>query len=252
MTEIANNIAGSSDIMIKMDTDEFLMIFDNSTKAFTPTIQDYLAGYAKDKHHPLRLTEHSRFGYVQESVPSERVCSEDIHAEPDKFPLGSLNFIGKTSGFKGVWLSSKFFQTNIMNLGGHAVGVREGIWTDFGALHMHYRCLEVEVENCKRVLERHEYISASYTNKEAVSKLVKLLNCTADEICGEGSCKPQVFSSFHKAVKYVNWLHCPDLTKTNYYKHDGNGAQNLDFVETLRIANEKFGVKKSPPRSSKP
>ena len=35
--------------------------------------------------------------------------------------------------------------------------------TSFGMLHFHTRCLDIEVENCKRVLERHNYIIPSYS-----------------------------------------------------------------------------------------
>lgn len=258
MTDIANNIAGSSDIMIKMDTDEFLMVFDNSTKALKPSVSDYLAGYAKDKHHPLRLTKNARFGYIQKSVPSEEVCSEDIYAVPDKFPLNVVDFLETTrhnmdndskrivndvrQNWKGVWLSSKFFEQKQMNLGGHATDKSYGaIFTDFGALHFHERCLEIEVENCKRAIERHGYISATDTNKEAKLKLVKLLNCAADNLCRGDCAPPRGLMSWHKAAVYTNWLHCPEALKTMYYRKNGEGGQNLDFIETNRIANERFG-----------
>ncbi len=252
MTQISRDIAGSSDVVIKMDTDEFLMVFDNSTKTLTTSIANYLAGYAKHEDHPLRLKEHTRVGYMQKSVASEEVCSEDIYAVADEFPLGTLDFIGDTNKmfFKGVWMSSKIHEMKFerkgepvqgMNLGGHAFNVRRGIWTDFGIVHYHYRCVEIEVENCKRVLERHGYISPTDTNDETKSKLVGMLNCTADELCGIGECKPEGFDSFHKAVMYVNWLHCPDAMKKMYYRKNGVGIQNSDLIEARRIAMERFG-----------
>jgi hypothetical protein len=69
-----------------------------------------------------------------------------------------------------------------MLLGCHKVGpnlasliIILGVWK--------LKCVEIEVENCKRVLERHEFISLSDTDEEAKAKLVKMLGCPADNMC---------------------------------------------------------------------
>jgi hypothetical protein len=62
--------------------------------------------------------------------------------------------------FKAVFVLSK--GPISINLGGHVVAkdVTNGL-TEFGIIHYHStsRCVEIAVENCKRVLERHEFIS---------------------------------------------------------------------------------------------
>jgi hypothetical protein len=92
-------------------------------------------------------------------------------------------------------------------------GFKNG-WTEFGIIHHHFRCVEIEVENCKRVLEQHEFISPSDTDTEAKAKLVEMLGCPADDICNCDMKNVNSFASVHKAFYYARWLDCPDLTLT--------------------------------------
>ena len=156
MTKIGKDIGGSSDLILKVDTDEFLAIHDNSTNTLTTSISDYLSGFAKNEMHPLRLVDNSRVGYIQAAMPLEKVCQKDIYSTPDKFPLRPVGFIGEGT-FKMVYESKRMAMgANAINLGGHATGLRNNHWTKFGIVHYHWRCVEIEVENCKRVLERHD------------------------------------------------------------------------------------------------
>ena len=237
MTGMAKDIAGSSDFIVKMDTDEFLVVYDNSTKVLTTSIQDYLAN--------LRLDGDSRFGYAQNSLPSKEVCSEDIYSTPDKFPLGESSFIGTgaMSYFKTVYNSKLPFANGerFINLGGHAHSVRAGIWTDLGIIHYHFRCVEIEVENCKRVLENHEYILPSYSDGEATAALAKRFDCSAEDICD--TCQFEAsFASVHKAVFYLKWLNCPEKMKADYYKNSKNESQqeNAALIEAMQMSFHLF------------
>lgn len=257
MTSIGKNIAGSSDVFLKMDTDEFLMVYDEATRSASASILDYLADFAKDKNHPLRLNETSRVGYRQVSVPSKEVCKEGIYASPENFPLGEVELIGPASHpeswYKAVF-SSPIFNGDIpVNLGGHAVHrVRDNIWTKILVVHYHWRCLEIDAKNSKRVVERHNYISPSDTDEAVLAKLTEKLGCGADEICDGsckglglgwvGSCKVIQFNSYHKAVMVVKWLHCKEKIENDYYKLGGKGVFNQDLRDIWRISEEKFGL----------
>lgn len=94
MTKIGKDIGGSSDLILKLDTDKFLAIHDNSTNTLTTSISDYLSGFAKNEMHPLCLVDNSRVGYIQAAMPLEEVCQKDIYSTPDKFPLRPVEFIG--------------------------------------------------------------------------------------------------------------------------------------------------------------
>lgn len=94
MTKIGQDIGGSSDLILKVDTDEFLVIHDNTTNTLTTSFSDYLSGFARNENHPLRLVDSSRVGYLQLAMASEKVCEKDIHYTPDKYPLTPVKFLG--------------------------------------------------------------------------------------------------------------------------------------------------------------
>ena len=250
MTKIGKDIGGSSDLILKVDTDEFLAIHDNSTNKLTTSISDYLSGFAKNEKHPLRLVDNSRVGYIQDAMPLEKVCQKDIYSTPDKFPLNPVRFIGEgiggTSGtsFKMVYESKRMAMgANAINLGGHATGLRNNHWTKFGIVHYHFRCVEIEVENCKRVLERHDYISSSDTDQEAKVKLATKFGCSSEDMCNTCGFKKN-FNSVHKAVFYLQWLDCPKRTKKEYYDKDdvSKGQQNSDVINAMQRSHERYDL----------
>lgn len=249
MTDVAKNIAGSSDLIIKMDTDEFLVVYDNSTNSLTTSIPSLLSGFVEDGKHSLRLTGHSRVGYIQSSIPSEDVCKENVYSTPDKFPLADFSFIGtgNSARFKAVFDSRQpFGGDRVINLGGHAVGVEKEIWTSFGIIHYHSRCLEIEVEICKRVLERHNYIKAVDDSKQILKKLIKMLKCpsTPEDFCDTctfGKYKT-AFASSHKALFYSKWLSCPERLKKGYYHAGSGGTKNANVINTMETSHAKFDI----------
>lgn len=247
LSSIGENIAGSSDVFLKVDTDEFLLVYDEANMAASTSVSDYLADFAKDKNHPLRLNTSSVVGYRQESVPSKEVCKEDIYTLPEKFPLDEVKIIGSTRDkwYKAVYSSPTFFgDTAKVNLGGHAVEphrAKYNIWTKFLMVHYHSRCIEIEIESAKRVLERHDLISPSDTDEAASAKLTQKMGCGGDQLC-DNKCRPRGIPSYHKAVFYVQWLHCPEKIEKDYYKQGGKGAYNQGIHDIWRISEEKFGL----------
>ena len=101
-----------------------------------------------------------------------------------------------------------------------------------------------EVENCKRVLERHIYILPTDTDVEAKTKLMNKLgwNDAKDDICDLNK-SYNVFASFHKAVFYVKWLHCPERMRKDYYPVKGDNviAGSQVIKTTLSNAYQKYG-----------
>ena len=244
MTKIGRDIGGSSDLILKVDTDEFLTVHDDSTNTLTASLSDYLSGFAKNEKHPLRLVDNSRVGYKQSSMPSKEVCKKDIYSTPEQFSLGPIEFVGN-SYFKEVSESKQMAmgRTNI-NLGGHAHAVKNNHWTKFGIVHYHYRCVEIEVENCKRVLERHNYISSSDTDQQAKHKLAKKFRCAPEDMCNTCDFKSN-FNSHHKASFYLKWLDCPERMKKEYYDGkygDSTVEQSPDIITAMHKSHERFAI----------
>jgi len=247
---IAKDISGSSDLIMKMDTDEFLVLHDSSTNSFTASFPSFLSGFANNQEHPLRLNGDSRIGYVQNSVPSEEVCKKNIYSTPEKFGLDDLHFIGTGpfEYFKGVFDSRQpFNEGRKVGLGGHAFKTRKGVWTEIGLIHYHRRCAEIEAENCKRVLERHDYIDPSAVDsKDVLDILIKKLNCTStpEDFCSTCTEPNSVlFTSQHKALPYGRWLSCPEKFKKEYYPAGGGkGIFNSDLEKAMKKSHAKFDL----------
>jgi len=88
MTMIGDDIGDSSDLIMKVDTDEFMAVHDNSTNTLTTSISDYLSGFAKKEKHPLHQVGDSRVGYIQSIMALENVCKKNIHT----FYAGQFSF----------------------------------------------------------------------------------------------------------------------------------------------------------------
>ncbi|KAL3913144.1 MAG: hypothetical protein SGARI_000802, partial [Bacillariaceae sp.] len=103
MSKIASNIAQSADFILKVDTDEYLVAYDNRTQQLTPAaVGEYVSGFSQNAQHPLRQFDgHSRVGYLQLSIPRKDVCEADIYSTPDKFPLG------KVSDIRNHWFKAR-------------------------------------------------------------------------------------------------------------------------------------------------
>jgi len=247
MTEVGMSIGGSSDIFIKMDTDEFLMIYDEGNKTLSTSVSNYLADFATNENHPLRLKQHSCVGYVQNSAPSIEVCEKDIYAGPEKFPLGEVE---RAAGWwKAVHASNSFSldSGSEVNLGGHAVhndnvGYSEG-FTNFAVAHFHYRCVEIEMENSKRAIERHDWIAPLDTDEVIIDKLFKKLGCKRDFPCGREKrfCR-KLEDSFAKGRELLKFLRCPDIYRNNYYGSKQQTGFNRGFNDVLEISEQKFDL----------
>lgn len=236
MTSIAKDIAGASDYIIKMDTDEFLVVYNETTNTLTTSISDFLVG-------GLTLDGDSRVGYIQHSMPSKDVCRKDIYSTPEKFPLGEIQFIGN-GWFKAVYDSKlPFGSERTITLGGHAFKVEDGRWTNFGVVHYHFRCIEIEVENCKRVLLSHGYILPSDSDNDAMTKLAGLFECSTTDACN--SCdkdKGEGFASRHKAFFYLQWLACREKTAAAYYPSNSEQHHNAAMLATMQVTHELFDL----------
>ncbi len=243
LTNIGKQIAGSSDIIIKMDTDELLTVYDKSSNMLSPnSIKGYLSGFVGNETHPLRLNGNSRVGFVQVGNAAEEVCRDDLYPSLDQYHLGDVGF---DAFFKMVYDSKALLTSEIViNLGGHAIPGHiedEDRRTQFGIVHMQYRCIEIHIKNCRRVLERSNFISPSDTAEEAKVKLAKKFRCSSVDMCNTCVFKPK-FHSFHKAAFYLQYLDCEEKYRKQYYgglKGD-KMKQNAELVRVLRTSYKRF------------
>mmetsp|Transcript_25012 Transcript_25012/g.33303 ORF Transcript_25012/g.33303 Transcript_25012/m.33303 type:complete len:154 (-) Transcript_25012:178-639(-) len=121
--------------------------------------------------------------------------------------------------FKSVFDSRQNIKT--INLGGHYfVDKEQAATTRFHIVHYHARCIEIEIENTKRVLERHDFISPSDSDEEAKAKLAKMFRCSTEDMCNTCPFKGR-FKSFHKVIIYLKYLDCEEQFENEFYGQDG-------------------------------
>lgn len=108
------------------------------------------------------------------------------------------------------------------------------------------------MENSKRVLERHLYISPGDSDSVAKTKLLHMLRWRDDDdICNRT--KSKGFPSVHKAIFYVKWLQCPETMKKIYYANseDAGGAPktialNNEYIKDILLNSlQKYGFDKN-------
>jgi len=247
LSSIAAHISGSSDFIIKVDTDEFLAVFDEESNDFSTSIAEYLSGFANDSNHPLCFEHNSRVGYIAQSEAQKSVCEVNIHSPPEKFPT----LIAEADNvFKGVFNSKLPFEDININLGGH-VGSNSRGTTRFAVFHFHSRCVELEAQSAKQACERHNFISPEDSKDTAISKMLKHSKCSVNDICK--TCDWDSFSgtSFHKMQFYTKWLACEELVREEYYgqtrtAHVGKqlaaSKVSVALASTMKRSFEKFDL----------
>jgi hypothetical protein len=240
LSQIGNIIGPSSDFIIKVDTDEFLQVYNEKERALsTSLVHDYLKGFATNVTHVLRQAGGNFIvGYVQGSVPSRKVCTHSVASSITTFPLNKIRDAGM---YKAVYNSNRLFENRI-SLGGHAFGgPKFGMHSDLSFLHFHSRCFQHEVENSKKALVSHEYISATDDNEKALTKCRRRMNVT--DFC-DGRNLQHYGASSHKVLFYAKYLQCPNATEEKFYpgQDPTKETQNNEFRDFLQMTEGKHAV----------
>ena len=229
----------------------FHEISDEQTGKFGD-VSDYLTSYAVNASHPLRSESMKRIGYIHKSYAKKEICEVNPHASIEKFPLSPI--VNADAHFKLVFDGRQVGRPDgkmesVINLGGHNAisGDPNSVEASkFGIIHYHFRCVEIEVENCRRVLERHNFIEPRDTDAKAKMKLLQLIgweNEARRDICDLSLSDVRInVASVHKVVAYLRWLYCPDRVKKEYYPVTNQTSSNEYLINTLNVAKKKYGL----------
>lgn len=235
MTKIGAEVSGSSDFILKVDTDEFLVVFNSSGLTADIGVKKYLKDFGLDAGHPLRqlIGQHGTVSYEQGSISDRDVCAEKgLNARPYEFQLDPT--VSRQTGYKKVF-DARLVGTSVeVNLGGHGGGLP----TKFGILHYHNRCIESEVANSKQAVERHNYLDVHDSNEAAIEKLSRRCHCEpTSDLCD--TCVTCSGNSYHKVKFYLNWLACPEKMEAKFYS-GLEGVSNEAFRSFLVAALDEF------------
>ncbi|CAJ1934919.1 unnamed protein product [Cylindrotheca closterium] len=256
LTALGKQIAGSSDYVMKMDTDEFLAVYDDGSNSLKTSVSDYLFNFTV---HGNDMAGQARVGYLQASLPSKEICQEDINSSPESFPLGPIRFAGDGI-YKAVYKSGYLENGTLsINLGGHVSTSNLIGYTKLAIFHFHLRYYETEIMNSMQAVEQHGYIDRNQSEEKQFQQLARLLNCAVEnfcDLCGLRTCVP----SCHKVLAVARFYACPDDAKTYYNLDKSNlpyvplhnattyylptlgGVTNLDFLVTLQESIDRYGL----------
>jgi len=238
---VMTKISTASDLMIKLDTDEFLAVLPDTElcKSLSTNIThgdclltpygvlEYLREELADKMDGSLL----KVGYYSAAISNQSMCDSFDDARPlyGDIPLRKPHPTrGKT------FFDSRTYRA--VDLGSHkgrawkpfnTIDEHPYLVTKLGIIHLHSICFEAEMKNSARAVISHGYVSAEDTDLERVEKLYKLIDfppCQAGptECCAALArhypTVPPTFVSIHKVFGYLNYLVCHEESKQNYYK----------------------------------
>ena len=238
MSQIAAQIAGSSDFILKVDTDEFLSVYDEKTGTIRSSLFEQ---YLNELRKYTNSTESLRIGYWQRTLASKELCIEGKDLNIFDMPVTKLT--KAPNDYKCLFNSNGVFQTGI-SLGGHAHDLPpDAATTNLAILHCHTKCFKDEIENSRKACISHNFISDADTNEEAIKKLTELLGLRPENgtMCGVTPTKKMV--SIHKAIFYVQYLKCPEKMEAHFYSGMQKGIERRkmnDFGDYLKMAKEKY------------
>ena len=250
---VFGDIAASSDIMMKVDTDEFLAVMKSdpscrsgSTSSSDCTLSPYgVAEYINSNEFVLdgRLM---KVGFRSGSVPSREACSSNNDRRAiEAVPM--LTYTGThPTDYKSFYDARTFDHGDLGSHYGYALppfDKPDFVTTRLGIIHAHARCIETEVANCRKALISHGFIGETDTTKVALRKLQRKIIGKGRDVCAmtapEDMQRPR--ASSHKVLFYAKYLSCKEASMAAYYAIPPQRT-NLDLQEFFGQLKDKYGV----------
>ncbi|KAL7527693.1 hypothetical protein ACHAWF_002271 [Thalassiosira exigua] len=240
MNVIAEEIRFSSDMIIKMDTDEYLAFKTSPDEPFSSpfVVSQYLSKYSNVE--PLLTGAPARIGYIAGSKPNLAICQNG----------GDENFAHfhwnehEAGHYKEVFDSRT---VRAIDLGGHGDGdvfyppfkdVPETA-TNFSIFHVHNRCYRSMLEADEKALVSHGYIDASDSQEEKLKDLQELIRTTS--VCDAKTCDVGLISC-HKVYNMAKvFAGCDEVSEMAYYEaFNGHGTMSGPFVSYFDMIHSKY------------
>lgn len=211
INEVFNQIKNYCDFIIKMDTDEFLAIFDPNTNTFTIDKDNI---FKVINTLPLNGLKY-KATYTMDNIPNPDYTNtilNTIFSEP------------RISKFK-TFFSAETFKH--VDLGSHNGSVlppydsNQANETCLAIIHYHCQKYEILIAASKKTCVSHNYINVNDSNETMINKLKKLKEC----------------QSYHRVLYYLDYLDNP-MAKKNYYLKFANVKKYI-FDSLFRVLVKK-------------
>lgn len=208
VNNLYHTLVGTSDFLIKVDTDEFVALNDGYNNTFPVTgLGDYMDTLKYDGH----MYTIGRLIWVFPNI------SEPCDPNKD-FLMNSANILYTTFPHKLFFPSWTF---DSIELGSHFGSVKTGFnssienYTKLILIHYSHQCIETYMENNKKALISRQFIKEEFSKEQQIRKLKK---------CAERFPKECICNSCHKVEPYYQYLVDPERARKNYYSRFGNGG----------------------------
>lgn len=208
-----------SDFMIKLDTDELLVLYEHNAtfKVDRKSIMEYLATLPNDG---LMF----KASWISSSIVERDKCRD----EDDVFKT-STKFAPFLETWQKTYFSSKSYRH--LDLGGHSGWIHPALiknrskrqqfhTTRLGFFHYHSQCFHRVVENNLRAILSHRYLDGNEDKDTAIKKLEVLLGPNYPSICAVLSC--------HKVWDYVAYLKDHEASERLYYEKYGPSSTHIE------------------------
>ncbi len=246
---IMRSVSSSSDLVMKVDPDEFVVHFNNRTECLSTT-NDFslsLAHRLDCSLDPFGVFEYlqkesihdgkvKRFSRLAQSIPDKKICASNktrdlIYLYPFMTPHPLT--------MKKFYESRTFDWVDL----GHHNGASfppfndDSSETELGLVHLHSRCIDLEVRSSRDAVLAHQYINESDSDAEALKKL-EAMDVIYRSPCNksEDSLPHCPHLSCHKVIQYAAFLSCPNESTESYYR----GAESLIRDSVLYPLFAKF------------
>ncbi len=255
---IMRSVSSSSDFVMKVDPDEFVVHFNNRAECLPNGNQLFLS-----LSHRLdcSLDPFGVYEYLQDesiyngkvksfsnwapSIPDRDVCSDNkrrdlVYLYPFSRPVPLT--------VKKFYESRTFDWVDL----GHHTGASfppfndDFFETELGLIHLHSRCIELETKSSRDAVLAHHYINESDSDSEVLKKLEAMdpvyrnpCNKSDDMLpyCPHKSC--------HKVMQYAAFLSCPEEITESYYKGaESNIRDSVSYPLFAKFISEALAVLK--------
>ena len=214
MNMIMRSEKNKTDFLIKLDTDEIMVHYDQAeTKmSINPTIiRNYLNKIPFDGGK-------LNIGFQAFPMVSHLNCSGSDNTFISAHRHTAFQDLRNTT-YKAFFASKTF---GYYDLGGHQGSVLASSnvttvhTTNLGIMHYHYHCFERSIKADEQAVLSHNYILA---NETLQLKIEKMTNLTVDfpAVCLVSSC--------HKVYAYLQYLLNPEKAKSKYYANLNQATQ---------------------------
>jgi len=205
INEIMNSIKNECDFMIKLDTDEFIGVYDIHTNDIFIDKEK-----VRNSFNNLVINGYAyKCGYTMESYPTSHKNN----------PLDYVYFCNPhETNFKTFFYSNTFLHIDLGSHNGAVISPYQNDnkenKTDIMIVHYHYQSFQSYINNCKQAVVSHGYIHPNDTKEVQIQKL---------------SITNHYAPSHHKINKYLKYLSEPTKYLDEYYTQFNNDPNKYKF-----------------------